>query len=151
MIILLMGQPASGKTTLAKELIRIKDEERKFFQEPQYINVDGDKWREITKNTDYSKEGRLRNLKGAFDMALYMETLGFIPVISMVTPYQELREYLKSNSQKLIQVFLEYNEDRGRNEKFALDFQKPKEDILSLNTSQLSISDCIELINNQIK
>jgi len=151
MIILLMGQPASGKTTLAKEFIRIKEEQRNFFQQPQYINVDGDRWREITKNTDYSKEGRLRNLKGAFDMALYMETSGFVPIISMVTPYQELRDYLKSNSQKLIQVYLEYNEDRGRNDRFASDFEKPTEDILYLNTTSLSIPECIELIKNQIK
>lgn len=151
MIILLMGQPASGKTTLAKELITIKEEQRKFFQEPQLINIDGDKWREITKNVDYSKEGRLRNLKGAFDMALYLETLGFIPVVSMVTPYQELRDYLESKSSRLIQIYLEYNTDRGRNDKFAIDFEKPKGDILSLNTSELSINECIKLISEKIK
>ena len=151
MIILIMGQPASGKTTLAQEFIRIKEEERKFFQEPRYINIDGDKWRNITKNKDYSKEGRLRNLKGAFDMALYLETIEIIPIISMVTPYQELRDYLSKNSQRLVQIYLEYNVDRGRNDKFALDFEKPIGDILSLNTSKLSIEECIELINHEIK
>ncbi len=151
MIILLMGQPASGKTTLATEFIRIKEDERLFFKEPTYINIDGDKWREITQNTDYSKEGRLRNLKGAFDMALYLETCGYTPIISMVTPYQELRDYLESKSSRLIQIYLEYNTDRGRNDKFAPDFEKPKGDILSLNTTELSISECIDLIKEKIK
>ena len=77
MIVLLFGQPASGKTTLADK-----------FEYNNQIRIDGDRWRDITQNKDYSKEGRLKNLKGAFDMALYLEKEGFLPILSVVTPYE---------------------------------------------------------------
>jgi adenylylsulfate kinase-like enzyme len=110
------------------------------------IKIDGDKWRDITKNKDYSKEGRLRNLKGAFDMALYLEKDDYVPLLSFVTPYEELRQHLKDNASKLLQVYLEYNEERGRTNYFATDYEKPSGEFLKLNTSELSIDDCVTKI-----
>jgi adenylylsulfate kinase-like enzyme len=146
MIILLYGQPASGKTTLSKELMRI-------YHNQDAIQIDGDKWRDVTKNKDYSKEGRNRNLKGAFDMAIYLEREGYMPILSFVTPYEEYRKYLAENSNKLIEIFLFYNEnvDRGRNDYFAKDFETPSKDFLSLNTSLFSIEQCVNEIINYIK
>jgi adenylylsulfate kinase-like enzyme len=146
MIILLYGQPASGKTTLSNELMRIYDNQ-------DAIQIDGDKWRDITKNKDYSKEGRNRNLKGAFDMALYLEREGYMPILSFVTPYEEYRKYLEENSNKLIEIYLFYNEnvDRGRNDYFAKDFETPARNFLSLNTSLFSIEQCVNEIINYVK
>ena len=145
MIILLYGQPASGKTTLSNELMRIYDKE-------DAIQIDGDKWRDVTKNKDYSKEGRNRNLKGAFDMAIYLERAGYMPILSFVTPYKEYRKYLSENSNKLVEIYLFYNEnvDRGRNDYFAKDFETPSKDFLSLNTSVLSVEQCVNEITNYI-
>ena len=142
MIILFFGQPASGKTTLADELYS------KIWQQTVFgsIRIDGDKWRDVTKNKDYSKEGRMRNLKGAFDMALYLEKDGYTPILSFVTPYEELRSYLKENATELVQIYLTYNEDRGRNSNFAKDFEEPKDCSLILNTSDTSIQDCLDSI-----
>jgi adenylylsulfate kinase-like enzyme len=146
MIILLYGQPASGKTTLSNELMRIYDKE-------DVIQIDGDKWRDITKNKDYSREGRNRNLKGAFDMAIYLEREGYMPILSFVTPYEEYRKYLAENSKKLIEIYLFYNEniDRGRNTFFAKDFEAPSRNFLSLNTSIFSIEQCVNEIINYVK
>jgi len=143
MIILFFGQPASGKTTLANALY----DEIWGESGGAAVRIDGDLWREITKNTDYSKEGRVRNLKGAFDMALYLEILGYTPILSFVTPYDELRQYLKDNSKKLIEVYLEYSEDRGRTEYFAKDFEIPTIECLRMNTSELSIDECLNKIS----
>jgi len=140
MIILLFGQPASGKTTLA-ELIDT---------EPHQILIDGDKWREVTQNKDYTKEGRLKNLKGAFDMALYLEREGFMPILSFVTPYEELRQYLNEKSLALVQIYLTYNTDRGRNSYFATEFEKPSGSYLHLDTSELSIDDCLTKIKDYV-
>jgi adenylylsulfate kinase len=101
MIILFYGQPASGKTTLADALVNQSNEYNKNYWD-YFIRIDGDKWRDVTNNKDYSKEGRLTNLKGAFNMALYLELEGFTPVLSFVTPYEELRQYLQSKSENLI-------------------------------------------------
>jgi adenylylsulfate kinase-like enzyme len=145
MIILLYGQPASGKTTLSNKL-------KHTFTEDKIIQIDGDKWRDVTKNKDYSKEGRFRNLKGAFDMAIYLEKEGYTPILSFVTPYDELRKYLHDNCSELHEIYLFYSGDRGRNMNFASDFEaQNSRKYLALNTSTLEVDDCIGEIINYIK
>ena len=142
MIILFFGQPASGKTTLCNALYEtIWDESCAGA-----IQIDGDKWRDITKNKDYSKEGRIRNLKGAFDMALYLEKDGYTPLLSFVTPYEELRSYLRENAKNLVEIHLEYIGDRGRSQNFAIDFEKPIGKYLSIDTSSESIEDSLNKV-----
>jgi adenylylsulfate kinase len=141
MIVLLYGQPASGKTTLADLLVP-------HFP-PNTMRMDGDVWREITDNKDYSEEGRKRNLKGAYDMAIYLEQNGFVSLMSFVSPFEELRQYLRSKT-NLIEIYLEYGEDRGRNDYFAKKFDEPK-DCLRINTSEKGVNDCVTEIRNYIK
>ena len=149
MIILIFGQPASGKTTLAKDFISQADS--LDFNRNDFVHIDGDKWREISENKDYSREGRIRNLKGAFDMALYLEKEGFMPVLSFVTPYEEIREYLKSKAENLRMIYLTYSEDRGRTKFFANDFEKPiTGEYLLLDTSRLTIVECTHKIINYV-
>lgn len=143
MIILFYGQPASGKTTLADKLYKFYNNEIDY---KDHVRIDGDKWRDITQNKDYSKEGRIRNLKGAFDMAIYLEKEGYVPIVSFVTPYDELRQYLKDKANDLVEIYLEYSGDRGRNNNFAKDFELPTYDCLKLNTSELSIDECLKKI-----
>jgi adenylylsulfate kinase len=146
MIILFYGQPTSGKTTLANAL----HEHIWVKSLGATIKIDGDKWRDVTKNKDYSKEGRIKNLKSAFDMAIYLERDNYIPILSFVTPYEELRQYLCDNS-NLIEIYLECNEDRGRNDYFAKDFEIPKIECLRMNTSELSVDECISKVIDYIK
>lgn len=152
MIILLFGQPASGKTTIAKTLNGYITEKIKFgigndFVSGMNIIIDGDEWRKVTQNKDYSREGRMNNLKGAFDTALFLENAGFMVTISMVAPYQSMRDYLKERAEELVQVHLTYNEDRGRNEYAVADFELPTdESVLELNTSALSVYQCVNRV-----
>lgn len=162
MIILFYGQPASGKTTLANALashipdiyaylVKKKFNDIGHKTSSSSVKIDGDKWRDVTKNKDYSKEGRVRNLKGAFDMALYMEKEGYIPLLSFVTPYNELRNHLKENSECLVEIYLQYNQDRGRNMNFANDFELPESECLNINTSENSIDECLLKVIDYIK
>jgi len=170
MIILLFGQPASGKTTLANEFTEAYksfDSLEKFRlkwgiklsweifdsmtdSDKDFILIDGDRWRDITKNKNYTKEGRIENLKQAFNMALYLEKEGYTPFLSFVTPYEELREYLRDNAINLAEIYLTYSEDRGRNDFFVKEFDTPSGEYLHLDTSKLSISDCITQIGKYI-
>lgn len=141
MIILLFGQPASGKTTLALELLKNNS----------FIHIDGDEWRDVTKNKDYSKSGRILNLKGAFDMAIYLERKGHHCLLSFVTPFEQLRQYLTDNGKEVYQIYLTYSGDRGRHTYFATEFDSPSGSYLHLDTSELSISECVLKINEYVR
>lgn len=149
MILLLYGQPASGKTTLAESL---KSHAPDRDDSPMgMMAIDGDRWRAVTGNTDYSREGRMRNLRAAFDMALYLEREGFFVVLSFVTPYEEMREHLRSRAMCFREAFLVYGGDRGRNSYFVQDFEEPGTDVLRLDTGRLSESECLESILQYIR
>lgn len=136
MIIVLFGQPNCGKTTLAEQLAKhLADSEL----------IDGDRFRELFKNTDYSKEGRITNLKKACDIAFYLHQnkLKSNIILSMVFPYLEVREYLRSLHPKTYFFFLTYEEPRGREGYHVQDFDLPleEENVITLNTDEDSIEE----------
>jgi len=144
MIILLFGQPGAGKTTLAEAL---KGRIRTLgIADGVALTIDGDRWREVTRNQDYSREGRIRNLKGAFDMAIYLEREGYPVLLSFVTPYAELRTHLRQHAAAYMEVYLTYSGDRGRNGYFVADFEEPGPDVLRLDTGLLPVDDCVAAI-----
>jgi len=132
-IYLFTGQPGSGKTTLAKKLQMWLQTDKKNWRK-SVLHIDGDKLRELFPNTDYSKEGRERNIQKAFDIAKYLNSEGVDVVISLVSPYRNLREDLKSQY-KAIEIYCHTKKMRGREDKFALDYEPPIEFFVDLDTS----------------
>lgn len=125
MIYLFIGQPGSGKTTMAGML--------KKYLGNHMFHIDGDKMRKIFPNTDYTKEGRLRNIQKAFDVARYLDSENHSVIISMVAPYRELREELKRDC-KVKEIYLYTKQKRGRESYFATDYEEPLEDFISICT-----------------
>jgi len=111
------------------------------------INIDGDKLRELFANKDYSREGRIKNLNRASDIAVFLNDMGEDVILSLVYPYEEARSYLNSLSNKVKWVYLTYEGGRGREGNHVADFEEPAlEDVLSLNTSKTSVNDCLKAI-----
>ena len=142
MIVVLFGQPHCGKSTLANILTA----------ELYADNIDGDDLRELFKNKDYSREGRIKNLNRASDIAHYInhKNEGYVQVVlSLVYPYKEAREYLNSLTEDIIWVYLTYEGERGRENFHVKDFEVPVEEaILSLDTSKLTVEECINKITD---
>lgn len=144
MIIVLFGQPHSGKTTLANEL------QRTLFisDKASYPVVDGDEIREIFKNKDYSKEGRIKNLNRISDIATFLSHKYGLVIVSAVYPIREAREYLESVHDNVLWVYLTYDGVRGRENFHVKDFDLPENEknIITLNTSNHGINECTEQI-----
>jgi adenylylsulfate kinase-like enzyme len=135
MITVLFGQPHSGKSTIAKQL--------------KGHNIDGDSLRDLFLNKDYSKEGRIKNLNRASDIAIYLDSIGYSVILSLVYPYKEARDYLNSLCTEVNWIYLTYDEQRGRESFHVKDFDSPiEENILHLNTSKLSIEECVNKIKS---
>lgn len=135
-IYLFTGQPGSGKTTLAKKLQMWLQTDKKNWRKSVF-HIDGDQLRELFPNTDYSKEGRYKNITKAFDIAKYLDNVGNDVVISLVSPYRELREKFKSEC-KVQEIYCHTKKIRGREDKFALDYEPPIEFFIDLDTSDNS-------------
>lgn len=121
MIYLFIGQPGSGKTTMAELLVRRLGSGT--------VWIDGDDLREIFPNTDYSYSGRIRNIEKAFTIARFMSIKGHNVVISMVCPYRDIREDLKANNE-VIEVFFERVEHAGREKFHVENFESPMENFI---------------------
>ena len=139
MVIVLFGQPCSGKTTLANQI------EADFY-------IDGDHLRNMFSNKDYSKQGRINNLNRASDIATYLHYNGNKVVLSLVYPYKEAREYLNSLVNDIFWVYLTYEGERGREANHVADFDLPYYDDLNvmINTSATSEEDSLDLIKKFI-
>lgn len=143
MICWLTGQPGSGKTTLANSLIEhLKSENPDIL----IINLDGDDLRNINKNKDYSKEGRIKNISTAISIMRFLANKNYICVVSIVAPYRFLRDELKTEF-SFLEVYLHTSQKRGRENFFAKDYEEPIDSKhLNIDTGKLTIKESLDEI-----
>jgi hypothetical protein len=127
MIYLFIGQPGSGKTTMAKLLVEKLG--------PDTVWIDGDDLREIFPNTDYSYSGRIRNIEKSFTIARFMSVKGKNVVISMVCPYRAIREDLKANNE-VKEVLFTRDHFSGRDKFHVKNFESPVENYMDFRNGE---------------
>jgi len=140
----LTGQPASGKTTLANLLI---EELQKNSSENTYLNIDGDDLRNLFQNKDYSRKGREANIRLGMSIAAYLINKGYVPIISLVSPYKYLREEFKSKY-KVLEVYMHTTEIRGRENYFVDDYEPPTSDFIDMDTTLKTEEESLDEIFN---
>ena len=131
MILWFTGQPGSGKTTLCKELRK-----RIFCTSKKTINLDGDDIRDILDNKDYSEKGRRKNIEFAINMAKVLENKGYLVLVSLVSPYRDLR---------IGKIFYLHSERNLRKQYHVENYEPPTENFVKINTDK-PIGDCVSEI-----
>jgi adenylylsulfate kinase len=145
MIYWLTGQPGHGKTVLSKMLkhyIELKENTTVF-------NIDGDDLREILTNKDYSKQGRENNIKTAHSIARYLANQGFDVIVSLVSPYRELREEFKSLG-NITEIYVHTTEIRGREQFHVEDYEPPLSNFIDIDTTNQTPGQSLNTILNYI-
>ncbi len=131
MIYWLTGQPGAGKTTLATWIMASYPNKG--------VHIDGDDMRNCYQDNDYSREGRMRNVEKAQNIARFLHYKGNTVVVSFVSPYREQREEFKKIMGKdLIEIYVHTDNDRGRNDYHVADYEPPLENFIDCDTSNSS-------------
>ena len=160
-VIWLTGLSGSGKTTIADAL--------KADLEKKKIKVqilDGDVIRNFLPKTGFSKEDRLAHARRVAFIAATLEKNGVTTIVSLITPYEESREFARSVCENYHEVYLatsleecEKRDVKGLYKKVrngeiqnftGVDdpYEIPTKPNLIIDTKDLSIT---ESINNLIK
>ena len=109
-IILVMGLPGAGKTTLANELAPNLNAKR----------LNADEVRKAANDWDFSEEGRTRQAKRMADLALKLKVEGYYVVADFICPTPEARKLFPADYVIWVDTIKE-----GRFEDTNLMFVKP--------------------------
>jgi adenylylsulfate kinase len=138
MIYYLIGQPGAGKTTIAKEML---------IDNPDMFHIDGDDIRNLFDNKDYSRDGREKNITLAHLIAEYLHSKGKDVVISLVSPYKDLRDKLKEKyGNDIVEAHIHTDNIRGREQFFVKDYEKPTENYIDICTDNITVGECVTKI-----
>ena len=139
MIYWFTGQPGAGKTSIAEVLID-KLPNNTF-------HVDGDDLREIFNNKDYSEVGRRKNIELAQHITHFLHNKGTNVVVSLVSPYRDQREEFKEKlGNDIIEIYVHTENLRGREDFHVKNYEKPLNNFLDMDTSDVIIEKCVDKI-----
>jgi len=144
MVLWFTGQPGSGKTTLTNRFIDDKLVGFMKIHPHRIVHIDGDDLREAVDNKDYSEKGRRKNIQFAIDMAKVMDDKGYLVLVSLVSPYRDMREKLKSN-RNITEFYLHTTDIRGKEDYFVEDYEPPLHNFTDIDTNK-PIEECIDEI-----
>jgi len=144
MIYWLTGQPGSGKTTICKEILELKDY--------RIFHIDGDDLRDLFDNKDYSESGRRKNIELAQQIAQYLTNKGKDVLVSLVSPYKDQRDKFKEKmGDNLVEVYVHTSETRGREDFFVKEYGQPTENYLDIDTTNKSIEESTKKVLDYAK
>lgn len=153
MIIWLTGLSGSGKTTIAKELVK---------KYKNTIHLDGDELRAgINSDLSFSEEHRAENLRRAVELSKLIHKQGYNVVCSLIAPNKKERELISSTGIPTLRVYLstklEHCIERDPKGLYKQDLEamtsysyEPGGEDLILNTYLLNLDDCMEFITANI-
>lgn len=138
------GQPAHGKTVLAKKLVA----HLQSTSDHPVLHLDGDDLRELTVNKDYSPEGRVNNIRNAQMIAEFCHRNDCDVVVSLVAPYKWLREEFKQRIglEQFHEFYVHTTEPRERDHFHTPDYDPPTEHFFDVDTTEDTPDESFEKI-----
>jgi len=135
MIYWFIGQPGSGKTTLAR-LLKRDFQLKGFFP---ILHIDGDDLRIIFGNNynkeNFTKSYRIEQLEILQRFVAYIADQGVTVVVSTVSPYREIRDKFKNSRTDVKEIYVSSCEIRGREHLHSKEFEPPTENFINICTS----------------
>ena len=100
-VIFLTGLSGSGKTTIAKALVE------KYKQKGVVpVLLDGDEIRKVIHQTGFDEESRKKHNLNVGYMASLLESQGNVVIVSLISPYIDIRNEIRSMCKKFVEVYV---------------------------------------------
>ena len=149
MIYWFTGQSGAGKTVLATKLKEFLQTEKRNWRKDVF-QIDGDIVRELTGNQNQSEEGQIENIKDTQLIAEYIHNSGSDVVVSMVTPYKELREGFKAQiGEKIVEIYVYTT--KKKLVPTTSDYEVPEENFFEINTTSDNPTQSFSKLINYLK
>lgn len=165
-VLFFTGLSGAGKTTIAKELVKKLKEEG----QPAML-LDGDEIRNIFKNYGFDKAARLKHINDVAKMAVYLQSQGIIPIVSLISPFEEARQNARKLTNDFTEIYvntsIEECENRDVKGLYAkarsgeikdftgihdsAPYEIPTNPDLSITTTGVSVDECVNKILKHIK
>lgn len=135
MIYWFIGQPGTGKSTLAK-LAKITLQQ---YHSKNVVHFDGDDLRTmfggLYKPENFTKEYRKEQTRQLQKLLAHIDKQGVDIVVSTVNPYRDIREDFKKSHIQIIEIYITKSDERGREAFNASDFEPPWENFIHIDTT----------------
>lgn len=160
MVIWLMGLSGAGKTTLGNKLKEYLDN----LNKKSFI-IEGGLVRAFFNDLGYSKEDRIANVKRTILSAYTVSQNGIIAIVCNISPFEELRGFARKKIKDYNEIWLKrdlelckkvkkmYQNNIGETEIIGIDlnFDKPKNSDLIINTGEESVEESFKKIIDYLK
>lgn len=158
----LTGLSGSGKTTIARELIK------ELSRNQPATLIDGDELRQLFPNTGFDRASRETNVRRAGQLAAFLEAQGITPIVSMISPYEASRNEAIGFCKNVFQVYLktpigecERRDPKGLYAKAraglitqftGIDdpYEAPTNAELAIDTTDPTVDECVHMILDKL-
>lgn len=167
LVVWLTGLSGSGKSTVG---VRV---EKQLFEEGVQVGfLDGDTMRKgLCRDLDFTERAREENLRRVAEVAQIMMSQGQVVVAAFIGPLRKYRDEARKivGSDRFLEIFVDcpVDECRKRDPKglyqkadsgeiphftgVSAPYERPLKPDLLLDTQEMSIDDCVDLLMNEIR